>query len=79
MWKSENCKDKRLLLEMYFEEKLAYDLKEGFGTATLAPLFKLLRMKEASENHLVDKRGNTLNQIEEYIWKWYQFFQNKKI
>ncbi len=57
MWQSENYKDKRLLLEMYFEEKLAYDLKEGFGTATLACLPKLLCIKEPSENDLVEMGG----------------------
>lgn len=57
MWQSPNYKDKRLLLEMYFEEKLAYDLKEGFGTATLACLPKLLCIKEPAENHLVEMPG----------------------
>lgn len=57
MWQSENYKDKRLLLEMYFEEKLTYDLKEGFGTATLAHLVNLLTTKETSENHLVEMAG----------------------
>jgi len=57
IWQSPNYKDKRLLLEMYFEEKLPYDLKEGFGTVSLAPLVKLLCMKEASKNHLVEMPG----------------------
>lgn len=57
MWQSPNYKDKRLLLEMYFEEKITYDLKAGLGTASLAPLPKLLCMKEAFENHLVEMAG----------------------
>lgn len=42
---------------MFFEEKLAYDLKEGFGTVALACLPKLLCIKEPSENHLVEMAG----------------------
>jgi len=57
MWQSENYRDKRLLLEMYFEQKLAYDLKTGFGTADLACLVKLITTKEASKNHLVEMGG----------------------
>lgn len=57
MWKSNNYKDKRLLLEMYFEKKLAYDLKEGLGTASLACLPKLLATKDSSKNHLVEMPG----------------------
>lgn len=54
MWQSENYKDKRLLLEMFFEQKLAYDRKEGFGTTSLACLVGLITTKQASENHLVE-------------------------
>jgi len=57
MWQSPNYKDKRLLLEMYFEDKLSYDLKVGLGTAHLACLPKLLATKEVSKNHLVEMPG----------------------
>lgn len=57
MWQSPNYKDKRLLLEMYFEEKMPYYIKEGLGTASLAPLPKLLANKDASKNHLVEMPG----------------------
>jgi len=57
MWQSKNYQDKRLLLEMYFEEKLIYKLNEGLGTANLACLPKLLCTKETSKNHLVEMAG----------------------
>jgi len=57
MWQSENYKDKRLLLEMFFDEKLHYSLSDGLGTASLAPLPKLLSMKEAPKNALVEMPG----------------------
>ncbi len=57
MWQSENYQDKRLLLEMYFKEKLTYDLKEEFGITTLEPLVSLLIAKEPSKNQLVEMVG----------------------
>ena len=57
MWQSENYKDKRLLLEMYFEEKLRYSLKDGLGTATLAYLPKLLCIKPEEDPRLVEMPG----------------------
>lgn len=57
MWQSENYRDKRLLLEMYFEQKLAYDLKEGFGTPDLACLVRLITTKQASQKALVEMGG----------------------
>jgi len=54
MWRSPNNEDKKLLLEMYFNDKLTYDLKEGFGTVNLACLVNLIITKESSKNHLVE-------------------------
>ncbi len=57
MWKSPNPKDQRLLLEMYFEEKIPYDINEGFGTASLACLPNLLAVKLEDKNQLVEMPG----------------------
>ncbi|MFZ6035402.1 MAG: recombinase family protein [Patescibacteria group bacterium] len=57
MWQSPNYKDKRLLLEMYFNDKLTYDLKEGLGTVNLACLVSLITSKQSSKNHLVEMPG----------------------
>ncbi|HLL60085.1 MAG TPA: hypothetical protein VK338_00030 [Candidatus Nitrosocosmicus sp.] len=55
--RSQNYKDKRLLLEMHFEDKIPYDLKEGFGTVGLACLPKLLCLKSEEKNQLVEMPG----------------------
>lgn len=57
MWQSDKYADKRLLLEMYFDEKLPYDRNEGFGTVTLACLPKLLCFKENDSSRLVEMGG----------------------
>lgn len=72
MWRSQKYEDKRLLLDMFFEEKLTSDRYGNLGTPSLAPLPKLLAMREASENTLVDIATETWNQIYGYIIKFEQ-------
>lgn len=57
MWQSENYKDKRLLLEMFFDDKIKYDLETGFGTADLALLPRLLSTKTDDKNGFVEMLG----------------------
>ncbi len=70
MWQSTNYSDQRLLLEMYFEDKIPYDLEDGFGTARLACLPKLLCIKPKEKSRLVDISENISNQVIDYIFTW---------
>ena len=57
MWKSDDYNDKRTILFMYFEDKLTYDYKLGFGTASLAYPVELINEVGASKNSRVEMSG----------------------
>lgn len=57
MWKSDEYKDKLTIFAMYFDEKLRYDMKEGFRTATLALPITLMKQSEKQKNSLVEMAG----------------------
>jgi hypothetical protein len=52
-WESKNYRRQRLLLGMYFENKLTYDPVSGFQTAQLPLILELLQQKNISKTHLV--------------------------
>ncbi len=54
MWQSDQFQDKRIIVYMFFEEKLAYDRVNGFGTAKLAYPVELIRSFDGNENRLVE-------------------------
>jgi hypothetical protein len=53
LWESPLYEDKRLLLGMYFEERISYDRETGFGTATLPHILELCKQKSRAKNNLV--------------------------
>lgn len=57
MWKSDNIEDKRTVLYMYFDQKLDYSPKLGFGTAILEPSISLIRDLAKQKSNLVEMRG----------------------
>lgn len=57
MWKSDNIENKRTIMYMYFDERPAYDLRSGFGTATLSLPVKLMSEEQPSKNNLVEMAG----------------------
>lgn len=75
MWQSDNYNDKRAILFMYFEDKLRYDYKTGFGTTSLAYPISLITKKPPVKEASVDKDQISWNRIEAYIFKWYPILQ----
>lgn len=57
MWESDEYKDKTTIFAMYFDEKLRYNLKEGFRTATLALPVALMKDLETQKEPLVEMPG----------------------
>lgn len=57
MWQSKEYRDKAVVLNMFFDDKLRYDIKEGFRTATLAFPIALMQEKDTSKKSLVEMGG----------------------
>lgn len=57
LWKSDDYNDKRSIILMYFDDKIRYDLKEGFGTTNLAIPVELIEKSFSSGSLDVDPRG----------------------
>ncbi len=57
MWENDEYKDKVTIFAMYFDEKLRYNLKEGFRTATLALPVALMKDLETQKEPLVEMAG----------------------
>jgi len=58
MWKSDDYNDKRTIFFMYFEDKLRYDYKMGFGTASLAYPVRLINEVGQAKNASVEMSGS---------------------
>ncbi len=56
-WQTRGYEGKRLLLSMYFEQKLAYNRDFGFQTAQIPFILGTIRQNPASKNHLVEMAG----------------------
>ena len=56
-WQTGKYEGKRLLLSMYFEQKLAYSLESGFQTAQIPFVLGTIRQKNISKTHLVEMPG----------------------
>lgn len=60
LWQSPEYNDKRIILFMYFENKLRYDYKRGFGTATLARPVEIIREIGTSKMSSVEMSSSEL-------------------
>jgi len=58
MWKSDTYSDKRTIFFMYFEDKLRYDYKMGFGTVSLAYPIKLINEIGQVQKSSVEMSGS---------------------
>lgn len=58
MWQSDDYEDKKTILFMYFEEKLRYNHRTGFGTATLAYPIELITKKPPVTEAMVEMPGS---------------------
>jgi len=76
MWESDRYQDKRTITYMYFDGKLSYQKGVGFGTTNLEPNIALIREFGSSRTSLVDIAGQSWNQIQDYIFKWYAVLKN---
>lgn len=76
MWQSDDYRDKKTILFMYFEEKLRYNYQDGFGTAGLAYPIKLINDLEQAKTTSVDISHESWNQIQDYVDRWYRHLQN---
>ncbi len=56
-WQDNNHRRQRLLLQMYFDQKLTYDPVYGFQTAQLPLILELSQDKSVSKNNLVEMEG----------------------
>ncbi len=56
-WQTRDYAGKRLLLGMYFEQKVAYNREFGFQTAQIPFVLATIQQEHVSKNHLVDRTG----------------------
>jgi site-specific DNA recombinase len=57
IWQKADYKKKRLLLSVYFQQKIAYDRNSGFGTAVLPNVIKLITEKSNVKKPMVEMPG----------------------
>ena len=57
MWNSDEFEDKRIIAEMYFEERPRYDYISGFGTVSLALPIAIIRDFAEEKSSLVEMEG----------------------
>jgi len=57
MWKTDSIEDKRTVLGMFFEGKLPYDMKNGFGTPKFSDGYNVIKSLESSKGSLVEMAG----------------------
>ena len=57
MWNSDEYEDKRIIADMYFDERPKYDYRSGFGTASLALPIAIIRDCEGEKERLVEMGG----------------------
>lgn len=79
MWESDDCRDKRTIIGMYFENNLRYNYKTGFGTTSLAYPIALITKKPPVKEASVDILPESWNRIEDYIFKWYPVLQGMNL
>ncbi len=60
MWRTEDLNDRLTVFFMHFDQKLVYDRKLGFGTATLAQPVELIRSLGSEKIHSVEMPSNEL-------------------
>ncbi len=56
-WQKRGYEGKRLLLGMYFEQKLVYNHEFGFQTAQIPFVLATIQQEHVSKNHLVEMAG----------------------
>jgi len=56
-WDHPDYQKKRLLLNMYFENKITYNPESGYQAADLPVIIRVLSQKYTSKQHLVEMAG----------------------
>jgi hypothetical protein len=57
IWNDPDYKEKRLLLDMYFEHGIVYDKNLGFGTPDLPLIVKVITQKHITKEAMVEMPG----------------------
>ena len=70
-WENADSAGKRVLLNMYFEHKLTYHPESGYQTPKIPFILEALCQKHVTKNGLVDTVEKSLNQIIDYVYRWY--------
>ncbi len=71
-WESKDYKLQRLLLGMYFEQKLIYHPESGFQTVKLPLILDLCQSKTTNKNHLVEMPGVKPGSKTNSLFNWSQ-------
>ncbi len=75
-WRNKDYRRKRLLLQMYFEQKLVYQNDCGFQTTELPLVLELSQQKTNSKINLVDKTENLSNRLFDYLARFWRFYNS---
>jgi len=57
LWESGTTTEKKLLLELVFDDKITYSKKEGVRTPVFSPLYAILGNSDTTKNSLVEMAG----------------------
>ncbi|MDE2311748.1 MAG: recombinase zinc beta ribbon domain-containing protein [Patescibacteria group bacterium] len=71
IWGNADYKKKRLLLSVYFPDKITYDRASGFGTARFSNIINMITEKSAPKKSMVEIIEKSFNTIQDYFMRWY--------
>jgi len=74
-WQKGDIHRKKLVLNLIFEENLAYNKNSGFETATLSLPLRVFTLPEATETRLVDILRNISNRLKDYLSRFWYYYQ----
>ncbi len=75
-WREGDIHRKKLVLNLIFQENIAYNKNSGFGTATLSLSLRVFTLSKASETCLVEMVQESWNDLESYILGSYELIKN---
>ena len=76
LWLSDDLAKKRLAYKLVFSRGPAYDLKTGFGTAELSPIYNVFEAISVSGSCDVDLSNNSFNRLKSYLVDFWHFYEN---
>lgn len=67
MWESGTTEEKKLLLELIFEDKITYSKNEGVRTLVFSPLYAIFSTSGTSKNTMVEQSASNSNTLYESL------------